>query len=510
MKWQPKHPAMQTLVRAFIQETAPVYVVGGVVRDHLLQRETALTDLDLVIEQNGLAVARRVADRLGWAYYPLDADRDVARLVFNTTSGPALVCDVAGLRGGSLTTDLLSRDFTVNALAFVLERKGSNPYLVDVCGGLSDLEQRLVRRVTVGSFADDPVRLLRAVRFVHQLDFTLESETAIQIKRMGATVKLASAERIRDELWKLLAMQDPAAALADLNALGLLPQVLPEVALMAGVMQSPPHDVDVFEHTLRVVTHAAEMRAWLADGEAAGRLLAPWWAEALSRWRTPLRQHFAQPLAVGRLRRDWLVWCALLHDIGKPATHSVEIDTDGQQRIRFIGHERVSAERAGYRLAQLRFSRHEIELAQAVVDAHMRPHHLHAAFTGQPISRRAAFRFFRDIGGRQFSHLAGLDTLLVALADFAGTSNEPSPEWPVYLAHIDQLCTFAFASDGLQQTQQRPILDGHTLMQSLHLQPGRQVGEILDHVLEAQAAGEVQTLEDALALAASWLNNQTN
>ncbi|HMN31332.1 MAG TPA: hypothetical protein PKE45_24485, partial [Caldilineaceae bacterium] len=114
----------------------------------------------------------RVADRLGWAFYPLDPDRDVARLVFNTSNERPLVCDVAALRGGALAADLRLRDFTVNALAFLLNG-GAEVELIDVTGGLADLAARRLRRVTATSFADDPVRLLRAIRFVHQLGFVL-------------------------------------------------------------------------------------------------------------------------------------------------------------------------------------------------------------------------------------------------------------------------------------------------------------------------------------------------
>jgi poly(A) polymerase len=505
MNWQPRQTAIRALVRAFQQQSTPLYVVGGVVRDHLLNQSADNTDIDLLVEHSALPVARRVADRLGWAFYPLDAERDVARLVF-ATGEHRLVCDVASVRGGSLEADLLSRDFTVNALAIVLEPGGQ--WLVDVCGGVRDLEQRQLRRVTAASFADDPVRLLRAVRFVHQLGFTLEEQTLIQVKRMSTTVKLASAERVRDELWKILATPTPAAAVDDLNRYGLIPHVLPEVRLLVGVEQSPPHDLDVYGHTLRVVGYAAQLRDWLREPAASGPTPGGDWQEALAPWRARLRQHFAQPLAGGRTRAEWLVWHALLHDIGKPTSRTIERPTAGDVRIRFIGHEQVSAELAAHRLHQLRFARQEIDLAAAVADGHMRPHGLDQAFVGQSISRRAAYRYFRDVGGRQFSHLAGVDTLLVALADQLGIYPDRPPAWDAYLRHVEELLAFAFASEGLQSTQERPILNGDILIERLHLTPGRQVGEILEHVLEAQAAGEVQDLDDALAVAHRWLDER--
>ena len=247
MNWKPSHPAFQALLHAFIQQTTPVYVVGGVVRDFLLGVEGKQSDLDLTIDQAALPTAQRVADRLGWAFYPLDAARDVARLVFSATNGEPLICDIASLRGGSLETDLLARDFTVNAMAFALERNGE-PRLIDICRGQADLANRIVRRVSAASLAEDAVRLLRAVRFTHQLNFTLDEETTVQIKRLQGTLRLASAERVRDELWKMLATDQPAQAIDDLQKLGLLSYVLPEISALVGVEQSYPHYQDVYHH----------------------------------------------------------------------------------------------------------------------------------------------------------------------------------------------------------------------------------------------------------------------
>src|SRR5437868_1678082 len=124
MNWQPAHPAFRALLNAFSQQTSPVYVVGGVVRDFLLGKANQLSDLDLVLGQAALPTARRVADQLGWSFYPLDPARDVARLVFTANNGEPLVCDIASLRGESIEADLWARDFTVNAMAFALERNG--------------------------------------------------------------------------------------------------------------------------------------------------------------------------------------------------------------------------------------------------------------------------------------------------------------------------------------------------------------------------------------------------
>ncbi|MFO7634119.1 MAG: HD domain-containing protein [Caldilinea sp.] len=508
MKWIPGHPAFVALLNALATEIDPVYVVGGVVRDALLNRAQGLTDLDVIVVSQANTVARRVADRLGWAYYALDPERDVARLVFTASKTP-LVCDIAAMRGGELTIDLQSRDFTVNAMALRWRRNAASD-LVDLADGQRDLAMRLLRRVTPWNLADDPVRLLRAVRLAAQLDFTIEEETLLQILRIGDTLRLASPERVRDELWKMLASAAPDRALEMLRSYRLLHVLLPEVAEMEGVEQSAPHDADVYQHTLRAVRYAVQLRDWLKDetaidGSPAGSVLA----EALAPHLPRLRQVLLATTAAERRQVDWLVWFALWHDVGKPTTRSVDHFADGALRYRFLGHEEAGAEIAGRRIEALKFSRYEASLVQSVIRAHMRPHHLHASFGADPLSRRACYRFFRDSGpanlGRVTEAHVGIDTVLLALADYQAIfAASPPPEWPTYVRHVTELIAFGLAPDGLQEVR-TPLVDGHTLMAYFKLTPGQQVGVLLEQLREAQAAGEIATPEEGLELAAELL-----
>ncbi|MCB0152163.1 MAG: CCA tRNA nucleotidyltransferase, partial [Caldilineaceae bacterium] len=189
MQWKPQQPAFEALLNALAGEVQPLYLVGGVVRDALLGRTAGVSDLDVIVERDALTVARRVADRLGWAFYPLDEGRDVARLVFTAGTTP-LVCDVAAMRGGDLFLDLQARDFTVNAMAMRWQGRGSHE-LVDLASGQADIAARLLRRVTPTGLAEDPIRLLRAVRLAVQLGFTIEDQTQLQILRISDTVRLS-------------------------------------------------------------------------------------------------------------------------------------------------------------------------------------------------------------------------------------------------------------------------------------------------------------------------------
>lgn len=509
MNWKPQSPAFKSLLDALSTETTALYVVGGAVRDFFLRRGQAsphskVTDIDLVVERDALNVARRAADRCGWAFYPMDPLREVARLVFTATS-PALVCDITTMRGGSIERDLLARDFTVNAIAVAWHR-GLLGAPVDPAHGLPDVEARVLRRVTPTALAEDPVRVLRAVRLATQLDFTIEEQTSLQMLRMSDTLRLVSPERIRDELWKIVAGAHPVAGVAQLQRYGLLRPTLPEVAELEEIDQTAPHVYPVLRHTFEVMRHAQNMRRWL-KGEAVEdeHPATAQWQAALTPLLFRLREHFLREVAGERLRVDWLPWFALLHDVGKGVTRSEDVTAGGAVRYRFLGHDTVGARLAAERLETLRFSRYEIDLADTVVEAHMRPHHLHDAFPDEPISRRARFRFFRDTDARRHTLLAGVDTVLLAIADYLGISGATLPwDWEAYLGHAVELLTYAFDAQGLQQANQ-PLIDGHTIMHYFSLPPGRQVGALLSSIQEAQAAGEVSSSQEALAFAATLL-----
>jgi poly(A) polymerase len=308
---------------------------------------------------------------------------------------------------------------------------------------------------------------------------------------------------VRDELWKLLLSPHPERGVEMLRDVRLLGHVLPEIAATVGVEQSLPHLYPVYEHTLNTVENAAGLRDWII-GERARPLNE---AHALvqhklAAWQHRLRAHLETVIGSHRRRADWLIWWALLHDIGKPLTRTLETLEDGTTRTRFFEHETIGAELADQRLTGLRFNRNEIELAQSVVRAHMRPHHLHMSFLGQPISQRACFRFFRDVGGKRTGIGPGLDVLLVALADRLSVDREIPPDSSGYIEHVEQLLHYAY--DEAPQLP-LPLVDGHILIKRLGIQPGPQVGVLMDHLMEAQAAGEIKTPEEALEMAAGWL-----
>ncbi len=532
--------AVALVLDAFLAEREPVYIVGGAVRDHLLGISAIpgwskspldghprgagdplahsiapifTTDLDLVFSGPVLPLARRVADRLGWAYYPLDEKRDVARLIGKGVDGQRIECDAAALRG-DLRSDLLARDFGSNALALKLSAD-SSPQLIDESGGIKDIASHTLRRISEESLRNDPIRLLRAVRLAAQLGFSIAGDTRKQILELAGTVGAVSAERLRQEMWKLLDCTRPDDGVRELDALGLLSTLLPEVKALQGIKQSSRHHVDAYEHSLMAARYAAELRSWLRGGPLPGDGTL---VESLRPWTEGLRTHFREEIASGHDRAGWLVWHALMHDTGKARVATVDSGSGSGQHTQ-AGHQALSAKIASDRIASFRFSRREVLLAESVARMHSVPRRL---VNGLPkdeehIGPRAAFRFFRDAGsvvaGHQFVHglgsggpqqpLDGLDVTLQAVSDLQATGQERGDGWGRFLKAVEGLYGYAFSRPA--EHLAAPLVDGHRLMEHLGLAPGPFVGTILEKLAEAQATGIVASVGEALTLAEDLL-----
>lgn len=323
------------LAEAFYAQHKQLYMVGGTVRDVLLNRGQS-NDADLATDARPDEVKQIVAptrpnaivlvgERFGTVR--LHYDTDIIEITtfrserYNPESRKPEVCF-----GTKLEDDLLRRDFTINAMAL----HPLTGQIIDLFGGRQDLEAHILR--AVGNepdkrFDEDPLRLLRAVRFAAQLDFTIEQETRRSIIRNAPALQKISRERIRDEMNKLLLSDHPSKGLNLLVELGLMQWIIPEVLDLVGVSQQPqphaPRSKDVYAHVLRVVERSS-------------------------------------PRLVCR-------WSALLHDIAKPRTRTVE-----EGKVHFFGHEDIGARMAYDILKRLHFDRDFIESVSRIVRLHMR------------------------------------------------------------------------------------------------------------------------------------------
>ncbi len=473
-------PAAQQAHAAVLREAPEAVMVGGAVRDLLL--DLPVHDLDYVLPGDGLAAARRVADANGWAYYPLDAGRGTGRIIWKRAGEEPFLIDLATQAGGSLEADLRARDFTINAIALL-----PGGEITDPLAGRQDLEARWLRTCSPASLGADAVRILRGVRML--FTFRLKPAPGLEdlARAAGPGLVDVSAERLRDELCRLVVLPEPHQALGYLAAWGALPLLAPELAALQEVRQSFPHVHGAYEHTLMALRRIARLDRLLRGELRTADDLELTLSASLAPLTGPLRAYLEQELASGRPRWLALRLAALAHDWGKATTATMEAG-----RTHFHGHEGVSARLAADWFDRYAFSVRERDLVQMICGAHMRPVTL--AQAGWTPSRRSLHRLYRDYG----SDVAALALLFAAdtLATYGPDIDQNL--WGRYCAFVAALIEPGFAGDPAAIAP-KPLLDGRRIMALTGLPPGPRLGEVLARLQEAQAVGEVTTVAEAEA-----------
>ncbi len=457
------------------------YLVGGFVRDALLGRDTV--DIDIAIAADALEVATRVATAFGGRYVRLDEVNRVGRVILaiEGANKGQWKLDFTTLKG-NIEQDLARRDFTIDAMAVdigELEADYTATQLIDPFDGWGDLQQGMIRAVTDTAFELDPARLLRAVRLAAELGFSIDNETESLIRRYCHLIANVAGERIREELLRLLAIPQ-SKLLPYLDELGLLTAMIPELNQTKGVKQPKEHFWDVFDHSIETVV-AVDFVLRRGGWEYANDEVL-----AVVPWSAVLAHHFELEVSSGSIRRALLKLAALLHDIAKPQTKTI----DESGRIRFLGHAKEGAAIAVNILERIRFSGKEVRLVEIMVRHHLRPGQM--SHNELP-SRRAIYRYFRDTGE------AGIDILFLSLADHLATRGPQLnlAQWQEHAQMVEYVISQRFQEGALVAPPK--LIDGHDLIKSFGMSPGPKIGQLLEAVREAQAAGELTTRQEALA-----------
>lgn len=463
----------------------PIYLIGGRLRDRLLGASSR--DMDFAMCKDAIQTARKVADGCGGDFYVLDAERGIARVIVAGEEQSRLVLDFADLRAETIEADLALRDFSINAMASDLLHPGE---LIDPLNARQDIATRTLRMCNPACFEDDPVRILRAVRFAVQLDFQIEPATEEKLRRAIPELSRPSIERQRDELFHILEGRLVNQSMRRLESMGVLPSLLPEVAALVGFDQSTHHFYDAWEHTLSVLTYFEQiLDHFLTTPDIkTSQLLIEGALKRLARFQSAIFLYLRTEINPLRSLRSILMFSALTHDIGKPATRLESLDG----KVTFHRHEEVGADMARERALALALSNDEVFFVEGFIRNHMRIHPL--AKEKNLDLRRMAYHFFQACG------LVGVADCLFFLADLLATYEErmDPQRWEQGMGICEKLLD-AWFNHHQEWICPVLLLNGDDLQRELHLEPGAQIGQLLRKLEEAQAVGEVSDRHEALA-----------
>ncbi len=477
----------------------PIYLVGGAIRDAFLGRDCY--DMDFVTPGDAISLSRKLADDLEGAFFPLDTERNVGRVILRSadeafvTGSRAFRVDISRFQGKDLAVDLAGRDFTINSMAADIRCLDQ---LVDPLHGMQDLLAKHLNACSTTSLQDDPVRILRAVRFATDLRLKILPETLSLIRNAIPHLPEVSAERLRDELFRILLLAHPSSSIRTLDMLGALEYILPEVCLLKDVKQSSPHVMDVWNHTLDTLNRLERLLEVLSPGydlDKSASLSLGLASFSLGRYRTQLAAHLNSALNPDRPHRGLIYLASLYHDVGKLATQSA----DDNGVIRFIGHDQVGSKLAEKRGQALKLSNLEIERLRSIVSHHMRPSLL--SHSGEPPSKKTVYRFFKDTGA------AGVDICILSLADVLATYGPTLSQdrWARHLEVVQNMLG-AWWEDKEERVLPPALVNGDDLKEALALPPGPMIGYLLESIREAQVSGEVHNSAEALQLARDILH----
>ena len=451
-----RYPLIKRVFELSAERAVPAYLVGGTVRDFLLGQDTH--DLDFAVQGSGLALARYIADQLDGYFVPLDRKRRTGRVILAEAdpSTPQSL-DIASLRGEDLQSDLEGRDFTLNAIAIAPTEDGWR--IQDPLGGRQDLSQGILRLASPSGFEDDPVRTLRAVRLQVQFGFAIEPRTHRRLQAAVPLLEDVSAERVRDEWFKILQLADAAVALGELSELGLLKVITPEIARS-----------EHLDHALATV--GATERLWATLNAPADqpqtdrerRLL-----ESLEHLEPHLRRRYSTHICDERSYLVLLKCAALLH--------APSVD--------------------GFAFAvRWKLSKREGQLLHTAIQHYAE---VQALAKRRELNRRSIYCFFEQTGE------PGIDAAMLSLAHTMAVTQEDQHEEGLHehTKAVAQLLEAWFEHHDTQIAP-TPLLSGKEVMRALDQQAGPQIGELLQALIQEQAAGEILTRQQALAFLQGW------
>jgi len=453
-----------------LNEGSKIYLVGGYVRDLLLGKDCC--DKDFVISGESAAdFSVKATDFFSGYYVLLDKKFDIARVVMPDKRHSL---DFAGCMGKDIFEDLKRRDFTINAIAVDLQNRNE---IIDIFGGREDLKSQIIKAVSNENLIDDPLRMLRAFRHSSDTGFKIEDKTLDFIIKNKHLIQTMPCERINTELVKLFEGDFASSTLDLMKNISFLDELIPELSTQRTIPKNLHHHLALIDHSIETIRQIElkikEMPQWISE-------------------------HFNREFSPNLKVISLLKLSALLHDIGKPSTWSI----DEEGRHRFIKHEEVGSELAPPILKRLKYGKHSIKYVTKLIKNHLYPSQLlkcsHSEVKEKTcgdysyISEKSLLKMFRKLGDMT------PDVIILAMADrLSALGPEITPQ--IVENNIKGL---TFLLEKYKEIKEKDIsipklLSGTDIIEMLGISKGPAVGEIIKALKSEQLAGEITTREEA-------------
>ena len=448
------------LIKELLPDKAEAYIVGGYVRDFLLKIKTYDADYALM-GVDAIEFARTFAKKIKGHFVLLDAENKIARVVLQDKIHSV---DFAECVGNTIETDLKRRDFSINAMAYDIK----NEKIIDLFEGQKHLSSKTIKIFDEQNIMDDPLRILRAYRFASKYEFEIEPESKkiLDQNYRLMSLKNTAKERIQTEFLKLLEGKNSAKILLEMLNNKFLYEIFEELAKQEKIPKNSHHHLDLIHHSIETV-HQLES---LIEKE-------PEWVQ----------EYVQKDFITGISRLAFLKLGALLHDIGKPQTWEIDSETG---RHRFIRHDEIGAKIALKILKNLKYSNNQAKYIEKLIRHHIYPSHIIRSES----TEKAVIRMFRRLENET------ADILLLAKADrLSAKGPEISDE--IVQKNIkgleDLMEKFKLSQETLKPLEK--LLSGHEIMGLLNIGEGKELGEIIKNLKEAQLSGDILTKEDAIS-----------
>lgn len=447
------------LIKDLLPKGAKAYIVGGYIRDKILGVETF--DIDYaILNTNTIQLAKAFASKVKGHFVLLDSINEIARVVMPDKKN---FVDFAKCVGNTIQEDLSRRDFSINAMGCDIE----NEIVIDIFGGQKDLENKILRVFDEKNLTDDPLRVLRAYRFASKYNLAIEPKTQKMLqKHKGLLNQTKTAkERIQIEFLKLLEGDKSAEILQKMKDNEFLYEIFAELKEQQTIPKNSHHHLDLINHSIETVR---QLESFIGT--------EPKWVQ----------EHIFQDFIPGISRLAFLKLATLLHDIGKPQTWEIEADTG---RHRFIRHDEIGADFAKKILKKLKYSNNQTKYISKLIKHHIYPSHL----LRSEVTEKAILRMFRRLEDET------IDVILLAKADRLSAKGEAITDEIIQknlLGLMLLLEKYKAAKETIKPLEK--LLSGEEIMELLKIKQGKELGQIIKELKEAQLSGDVSTKQEAI------------